>query len=300
MTKAEVGITYRPPDLKDLPGFSVQEVRVAGNRSTCGGVEMALAAVSQIMDIVPQDVDVWTTHNPVNFPPAFEKYGTRLRNAQGDLSQVPDGAILIISAHGASPKIFDEAKQRNMLVINTTCSIVNDDQKQIRETAAAGIPSIFLGEKTHPETIGMQGQVDSEAITIFDPSQEIGNVSIPDGARIFAKTTNDPEQTDTRIEELLAINPTIDITKARSCYALRHRFAAGKALIRDVDFWLMVGDKSSHNARGLKSLAESRNIPSALVRGPEDIDWNVFGTGNKNCRRFSSSLRTGGTHTKNA
>ena len=100
---------------------------------------------------------------------------------------------------------------------------------------------------------------------------------IPDGTRIFSKTTNDPEQTDERINELLLINPKIDVSKARSCYALRNRFAAGKALIGDVDFWLMVGDKSSHNARGLRSLAETRKIPSALVRGPEDIDWNVFG-----------------------
>ncbi len=280
MTVAEGVSTYRPPELKDLPGFSVQEVRVAGNRGACGGVEMTLAVVKQIMDVVPPGVKIWTTNTPVNFPPVFEQYGERLRNAKGDISQVPDRAVLIISAHGSPPEVFSEAKRKGIFVIDTTCPFVLNEQEKVRQAAADGVPSIFLGEENHPETIGVKGQVAPEAVTVFDPSKPIPNVAIPDGARVFAKTTNDPEQTTRAIEELMVINPNIDASKAHSCYALRNRYTAGNSLVRDVDFWLVVGDQSSHNARGITGIAaKGRNVPSSLVRGPEDIDWSAFGPG---------------------
>ncbi len=257
--------------------LAIEEVLVAGNRGTCGGVEMSLAAVEQIMGIVPPDVDVWTTNTPVNYPPAFEKYGQRLKNANGNISRVPDGAVLIISAHGAAPEVFQEAWERGIFAIDTSCSIVLDGQMEIKKAAAKEIPSIFLGEENHPETRGIKGQVEPDMLTIFDPSKPIpADTQIPNGTRIFAKTTNDPDITDTRIAELEAINPNIDSSGARSCYALRNRFTAGKDLIAKADFWLVVGDQSSNNARGIKHIGEERDIPSALVNGPEEIDWSWF------------------------
>lgn len=271
----EAGLSHSPkPEVPN--SFSVREVRVAGNRGACGGVEMTLAVVNQVMQVVPPDVDVWTTHNPVNFPPAFEKYGERLKSAKGDISQIPNGAVLIISAHGAPPAMFDEARTRGMIVIDTSCPFVLNEQEKVRQAAADGVPSIFLGEENHPETIGVRGQVAPEAITVFDPSQRIPNVPISDGARVFAKTTNDPEQTTAAIEELQQINPTIDASQAHSCYALRNRFASGRQLVGDVDYWLVVGDRSSHNARGIESLAIRGDIPHDLIRGPEDINWSRF------------------------
>lgn len=261
------------------PDFSVHEVRLAGNRGACGGVEMTLAVISQLMEIVPVGVTIWTTHMPVNFPPAFERYEDRLKNVNGNISQVPDGDTLVISAHGAPKEIYEKAKGRDIKLVDTSCPFVLDEHDKVIKAEADDIPSIFLGEETHPETVGVTGQVAPDAITVFDPSKPIPNVPIPDGARVFAKTTNDPAQTEKRLEELRAINPTIDTSKAHSCYALRNRFAAGKKLVREVDYWLVVGDKTSHNARGITGIGEERNIPSSLVRGPKDINWSVFGLG---------------------
>lgn len=277
MIKAEKISGYRPPELKNLPNFNVKEIYVAGNRGVCGGVEMTLAAVSQIMEIVPKHLDIYTTNTPVNFPPAFEKYGERLKSVNGDISKVPDGAILIISAHGASPQVFEETKQRKIFAIDTTCPLVLNEQEKVKEAAKENFHTIFLGEDQHPETIGIKGQISSDQITVFDPSKPIPSVSIPDGARIFAKTTNDPEKTLAMIKDIQRLNPNTDASRAHSCYALRNRFAAAKTLVKDVDYWLVVGDQSSHNAKGLRSVADGqKQIPSALVRGPEDINWNDF------------------------
>lgn len=271
----------RKPVLRpEIPrDFSVHEVRLAGNRGACGGVEMTLAVISQLMEIVPVGVTIWTTHMPVNFPPVFERYGDRLKNVNGNISQVPDGDTLVISAHGAPKEIYDQAQGRGIKLVDTSCPFVLDEHNKVIKAEADDVPSIFLGEETHPETIGVRGQVAPDAITVFDPSKPIPNVPISDGARVFAKTTNDPAQTEKRLEELRVINPTIDISEAHSCYALRNRFAAGKKLVREVDYWLVVGDETSHNAKGIRDISLNVDIPHQLVRGPKDIDWSVFGLG---------------------
>lgn len=273
----EVLQSSHSPKPETPQGFSVREVRVAGNRATCGGVESALLAVDLVMKAVPQDINVWTNNNPVNFPKAFAQYGDRLRIVNKDMSEVPDESVFIVSAHGAPPPTFQEAADKGLFVVDTTCPYVSDAQEKVIEAEADGVHSVFIGEAKHPETIGVKGQVDEEHITIFDPTQETEGLSIPDNSRVFAKTTNDPEETNKAIRQLQKINPTIDASKAHSCYALKNRFLSGKQAVKQADFWLLVGDPSSHNARGLTHIGASRKIPAALVRGPEDIDWSWFG-----------------------
>lgn len=119
-------------------------VLVAGNRGPCGGVNMALLAVDRVMEIVPAKTKVHVSHSPVNFRPVFAKYGDRLVDVKGDISKVPDGGDFIISAHGAPPEIFEEARRRGITVIDTTCAIVKDEQKKIREDAEAGYHVAFV------------------------------------------------------------------------------------------------------------------------------------------------------------
>lgn len=259
-------------------GFSLQEVKVAGNRGACGGVEMTFAAVDKVMSIVPEHVSVWTTNHPVNFPPAFERYGDRLRNAQGDISAVPDNSVCIISAHGFEPKAIAKARERGVVFIDTTCAFVHNEHTKVIRAEADRVPSFFLGEENHPETRGVVGQVAEGAITVFDPTKPIPEGTIiPDGTRVFAKTTNDPEHTAARLAEIKAINDKADTSQAESCYALENRHAAGKKLIVRVNAWMVVGDESSHNAKGIRDTAMGVDIPRYLVRGPEDIDWEWFG-----------------------
>lgn len=266
-----------PPEFGEQQKISIEKVLVAGNIGTCGGVESTLRAVEQIMDTVPQDVEVWTSHAPVNFPKAFEKYGEKLRNANDDISNVPNGAVFIVSAHGAPPSMFEDAARRDIFLIDTTCPFVLDGQKKVRDAISEGKHPIFIGEERHPETIGVKGQVKPEEITVIDPAKGIGNVSIPDNGVVFAKTTYAPDEIEETVAQIKAINPNIDASAAHSCYALHNRHLAGRELVEVADFWLVVGDESSHNARGIKNIGEKRNIPSALVTGPEEINWSWFG-----------------------
>lgn len=274
-------LPFALPDLSEFPGFSVEEVRVAGNRGSCGGVENTLQVVDLLMEIVPKDVPIWTNNTPVNFPRAFEQYGERLISVAGDMSKVPDGAVFLVSAHSAPPEMLEEAERRNMSVVDTSCPYVLDEQEKVRGAEKDGVHTVFLGEEDHPETVGVKGQVDPGSITIVDPRKGIGDIVIPDHSRVFAKTTYSPSEIDEGIRQLRVLNPTIDASKAHSCYALRNRHMAGEQLVRQVDFWLVVGDRSSHNSRGLTRIGVSRSIPAALITGPEDIDWSWFGPQHK-------------------
>ena len=281
-------VAERPrPDIEQLPkiptGFNVQEVSVAGNRGTCGGVEMTLSAVSQIMEAVPNETPIYATNTPINFPQAFEQYGKRLKIADGNISTVPDGSILIISAHGAPPSLYDEAKSKNLHIIDMTCPIVKDEQTKVREITAAGIPIVYLGEENHPETIAIKGQVPDGNITILDPNLPISQETvIPSNAKLFVKTTNDPVKNEARANELKLLSDDIDTTRILPCYALRNRYAGANPLIEGMDLWMVVGDKSSNNAKGLRDVREVEFakkgilIPRMLVAKPEQIDWEMF------------------------
>ncbi len=270
------------------PGrLSLEEIRLAGNRGTCMGVRATLKAVEQVMDIVPEDRKVYTTNTPVNFPEAFAKYRDRLVSIEGDLSRIEeDDAVLIYAAHGVTQKMRNEVRNRDILAIDTTCRIVLDEQLTVREAAEKGQHVVFIGEEKHPETIGVKGQVDEDQITIVDPDQGIGNITIPDNSLVLAKTTYAPSYTQATIRQIQVINPTVDATRAHSCYAVRNRQIAANQMIESVDFWLVVGDKSSHNSRELKKVGPRRKVPAALITGPEHIDWSWF---NEEIRRLGVS-----------
>src|SRR3989344_2402647 len=269
--------------------LEIEEVWLAGNRGTCGGVEMTLAVVDRVMEIVPENVTVYTNNAPVNFPDAFSHFGERLKNVKGDISLVPDDSVFIVSAHGVPPSTYDDAKKRGIIIIDTTCPIVLDEQQKVRNAAAD--PNIghvvFIGKGSHPETIGVKGQVDERAITVIDPEKEEGDkdyidiqdVNIPDNSLIIAKTTYAPSFIEKTIERIKTINPTVDASRAHSCYAVSHRQFAARQMIGDVDFWLVVGDESSHNSGKLRDIGEEHSKPAALITGPEDIDWSWFGEG---------------------
>lgn len=273
---------YIPPERSDLPNFNVERIKLAGNMGTCGGVEMSLEAVDQVMDAVPDSETVWTNNAPVNFPLAFAKYGNRLRVIERDergravLSSIPDGSVFIVSAHGAPPMTFEEAREKNLLIIDTTCALVASEQKKVRDAHSAGFHTVFIGKPDHPETVGVRDQVPEGSIIIIDPKLDTFDTTIPDNSKVFAKTTNEHAVNERVIEKLRVINPTIDASDAHSCYALRNRFASAYQAIEGADFWLMVGDESSDNAKGLRDIGPKRNIPSALITGPEEIDWNWF------------------------
>lgn len=262
-------------DQLDVLRTGPEQVLVAGNRGACGGVNMAIDAVDIVMKIVPPESEVFVSHAPVNFRPAFEKYGDRLRNVGGDISRVPDGGNFIISAHGAPPEIYEEAERRGITVIDTTCAIVKDEQRRIVKDVDSGHHVIFIGEEDHPETIGIRAQV-SDGITVLDPRRIKPLEDVPDGAKVYSKTTNTPDDVAEVIRMLRESNPTIDDSQAHQCYATYNRQLAARKLVKIADFWLVVGDVASHNSRMLQRIGVDSDIPSVMVSRANEVDLEWF------------------------
>lgn len=283
---AETGpISDLAPRIEPIRG-NLEEVLLAGNQGTCRGVETALEAVRQVMELVPIGQKVYTTNSPVNFPGAFEQYGDRLKSINGDISLVEDEEVLIGAAHGFTQKLRKEAKKRKIHLIDATCSIVLDEHQKVRTAADNGQHTVFIGEEDHPETIGVRGQVEEDQITVIDPDKGIGDVIIPDGSLVIAKTTYAPSYTAKTVSQIQEINDTVDATRAHSCYAVKNRILSGEQMMDSIDFWLVVGDITSHNSRELKNIGPRRDTPAALITGPEQIDWNWF---NDQVRRLGVS-----------
>lgn len=261
---------------REIVGTGPEMVLVAGNRGTCGGVNMALEAVDIVMSMVPTDRSVYVSHSPVNYRPAFERYGERLVNVRGDISAVPDRGDFIVSAHGAPPEVFEEAVRRGITLIDTTCAIVTDEHRQIRKVVADGGHAVFIGEEDHPETVGVRGQVKESEITILDPRKLPLTVVIPDGSTIFSKTTNTPDDVAEAIELITHANPTVDTSRAHQCYATHNRQVAARAMINNVNLWLVVGDTISHNTRQLQRIGVDSKVPSMMIADANEVDLSLF------------------------
>lgn len=268
-----------PRETRDLPSTGIETVYVAGNRGTCGGVNMTLESVRQVMDTVDGREPVYTNYFPVHFPPAFKDFVERgLVNVQGDLSKVPDGAVLIVSAHGAPPPTFEEAGRRGLFVIDTTCALVAHEHELVKRAEAEGKHVLLIAEPNHPETIGVMGQVRPENITLIDPAKGIEDgMELPQTGVLYSKTTLSPREINPIKDELASTRPGIDSSRSTICYATHNRqLAMQQQLVSVADFLIVVGSELSHNARELRKIGEEANKPSVIVDGAENIDWNWF------------------------
>src|SRR3989344_8007319 len=105
--------------------FGVERILIAGNRGPCAGVNMAVEAAIQVLEIVDGREDVWTNWPVVNNDPIMGEFeARRLRSFDNDWGLVPDNSIVIFSAHGVTPKHHSIAREKNCLVIDTTCLLV--------------------------------------------------------------------------------------------------------------------------------------------------------------------------------
>ncbi len=260
--------------------FNVERVLVAGNRGPCGGVNMALEAANQVLDIVAGREPVYTNWDVVNNTPIMnELIGKGLVNVRNNFDLVPNDSILFFSAHGVSPSFHEIAAQKNLLLIDVTCQLVSRVHSLVKKASREGKHVIYIGSNGHPETIGVTGEVTPEHITLVERAEDVSKLTLPEGEMmVYSQTTLLPDEVLGIEQALQNKDPQIQIaSRLDICYAMHNRQAAVEHLLgEDVDLLLVVGSKHSHNSQGLRHKGEKVSIPAYLVDEPEEIDMNWF------------------------
>jgi len=193
------------------------------------------------------------------------------------ISEVPEGAVLVFSAHGVPPRVREEAQERALRVIDATCPLVTKVHLEALRFAREGRTLILIGHRDHQEIIGTSGEAPDRTI-IVGTVEEVDNLEVPDPERLayLTQTTLSLYDTQEIVSRLRVRFPRIAGPASDDiCYATQNRQEAVEALAREVDLILVVGSANSSNSNRLVEVAKREGVASRLIEDADDIqaEW---------------------------
>lgn len=250
---------------------------LANPRGFCAGVDRAISIVELALEI--HGTPIYVRHEVVHN--RFVVDGLKAKGAifVEELDEVPDGAIVIFSAHGVSQAVRHEAKRRELKVFDATCPLVTKVHMQVARASKKGTKAILIGHEGHPEVVGTMGQYDNEKGGIFlvEDVEDIAKLGLKEDEDLtfMTQTTLSIDDTSDVIDALKQKYPAIQGPRKNDiCYATTNRQQAVRELAKLAQLVLVVGSKNSSNSNRLAELASRMGTPSQLIDGPQDIDPN--------------------------
>lgn len=253
------------------------KVVLANPRGFCAGVDRAIDIVNRALDSF--GAPIYVRHEVVHNQFVVDTLRNRGAVFVDELDEIPDGQIVIFSAHGVSKAVRKEADTRGLKVFDATCPLVTKVHIEVFRYCKQNYDLILIGHHGHPEVEGTLGQWDKQktkgAIYLVDSVEEARSVAVsrPEKVAYVTQTTLSMDDTREIIEELRRRFPEIEGPKHDDiCYATQNRQTAVRHLAEVTDLVLVVGSVNSSNSNRLKELAERQGVQSYLIDGAADID----------------------------
>jgi 4-hydroxy-3-methylbut-2-enyl diphosphate reductase len=248
------------------------KVLLASPRGFCAGVDRAIEIVELALSIYGRPV--YVRHEIVHNRHVVDRLRAMGAVFVDEIGEIPEGAVVVFSAHGVSPRVREEAAGRRLRAIDATCPLVTKVHLEARRHAAAGREILLIGHAGHVEVEGTMGEAPLR-MKLVESIADAESVSVTDPAKVAFLTQTTLSVDDTRaITEVLrrrfpAIQgpPQEDI-----CYATQNRQNAVKGLARDIEVLLVVGAPNSSNSQRLVEVARAAGVRAHLVEDPAGID----------------------------
>ena len=250
------------------------EIVLAEPRGFCAGVERAIEIVEKALERFGSPV--YVRHEIVHNTHVVSTLKKKGAIFVDEIKDVPVGARVIMSAHGVSVKVQNEATLRNLDVFDATCPLVTKVHAEVKKLSKQGYEIIMIGHSGHPEVEGTMGQLESEIHLVEDALQaNIVKVNTPEKLSYVTQTTLSADDTAEIIKTLKKRFPSIIGPKVSDiCYATQNRQDAVKLMSKQVDLVLVVGSPTSSNSNRLREVAEKYGAKAYLIDGAEDLDPN--------------------------
>jgi 4-hydroxy-3-methylbut-2-enyl diphosphate reductase len=250
---------------------------LAAPRGFCAGVAYAIEVVELVLKI--HGAPIYVRHAIVHnewVVRSFEEQGVVFVE---DVNLIPEGAVVVFSAHGISPQVRTDAKARNLTVIDATCPLVTKVHNEARRYAEKGYFMVYIGHEGHVEAEGTMGEAPDRMVLVETP-EDVVKLELPphDRLAVVTQTTLSVDEVQATIAALRQKFPHMEMPKKEDiCYATTNRQSAVKELAARCDVVLVVGSTTSSNSNRLREVAESFGARSYLIMEPTDVsaDWLV-------------------------
>jgi 4-hydroxy-3-methylbut-2-en-1-yl diphosphate reductase len=250
-----------------------RKVLVVRPRGYCAGVERAVQAVEVALEQfgAPVYVRKQIVHN-THVVRSLEQRGAVFVE---ETEEVPEGAVVVFSAHGVAPQVRDDAKERNLRTIDATCPLVTKVHSEARRFAAQGYDILLIGHDGHEEVVGTAGEAPA-SIHLVDGPAESDSVQVRDPAKVawLSQTTLSVDETKETVAALRERFPNLlDPPSDDICYATQNRQTAVKQIAADCDLLIVVGSANSSNSVRLVEVAlDAGSRSSYLVDDASALD----------------------------
>ncbi|WP_296245807.1 MULTISPECIES: 4-hydroxy-3-methylbut-2-enyl diphosphate reductase [unclassified Psychrobacter] len=256
------------------------QIYLANPRGFCAGVDRAIAIVNEALTRF--EPPIYVRHEVVHNKFVVSDLANRGAVFVEELHEVPDGSIVIFSAHGVSKAVEDEAERRDLTVFDATCPLVTKVHIEVARFAQDGMDAVLIGHAGHPEVEGTMGRFNRRhggQIHLVENESDVEALSVQNAEHLafVTQTTLSMDDTARVIDALREKFPSIQgPRKDDICYATQNRQDAVKDLAGRCEVVLVVGSPNSSNSNRLRELAERMDCRAYLIDNATEMDRSWF------------------------
>ena len=254
-------------------------ILLANPRGFCAGVDRAIEIVERALALF--GAPIYVRHEVVHNRNVVERLRALGAVFVEELTEVPDHATVIFSAHGVSTAVEQEAQRRGLQVFDATCPLVTKVHMEVARFAREAREVVLIGHAGHPEVEGTMGRFNASLggrIVLIESIADVARLEVRDPAALafVTQTTLSVDDTAAIVDALRQRFPTLQAPRKEDiCYATQNRQDAVKQLLEHCELLVVVGSKSSSNSNRLRELADRAGVPGYLVDDAGDLrrEW---------------------------
>jgi 4-hydroxy-3-methylbut-2-en-1-yl diphosphate reductase len=249
-----------------------KRVLVAAPRSFCAGVVRAIDIVEKLLE--QHGPPVYVRHEIVHNVHVVRDLESRGAVFVESEEEVPEGALVVLSAHGVAPQVYRKCEERNLKVVDAVCPLVSKVHAEARRYAGRGLKIALVGHAGHVEVEGTMGEA-PEAMVLVETPEDARKLELEDGEELayLTQTTLSLDDTAEVVDILRERFPgLVGPPSADICYATQNRQDAVKKICEEASLVLVVGSRTSSNANRLVEVARSRCAEAHLIDDERDLE----------------------------
>ena len=266
------------PTAASLPGMAVDRVLLAEPRGFCAGVEMAIKALAWMVRSF--EPPVYCYHEIVHNKIVVQRFEAQGVVFVDDISEVPEGRPIMLSAHGSAPEVVAAARARGSYVVDSVCPLVTKVHHEVKVRAGKGFRIVYVGHEGHEEAVGTMAVAPDSISRVESVAEVLALPQFEAPVALLAQTTlshRDWEGVATAVRDRY---PSVwSPGRSDLCFATTNRQSALMEMAPRCDAIVVIGSANSSNTRALEKLAVAAGCPRVYrVNGAEELPADLAGT----------------------